>query len=475
MSRSLFVKVLPYEPDSAQVFNRIAGLPNAVLLDSGRPYGRGGRFDVLAALPRILISSRDGVTTVKTSSNTRVYRGEDPFAVVRRFIEPLDAFEAYPFLTGAIGYIGYDLGRRIEKMPEIARDNDCLPEMLLGIYDWAVIVDHAACKTTLLGFRNAQMADTGFEGICAMLAGGNTGRVVHPFEAVGLPRANMSKEEYLDKFDTVMDYIRAGDCYQVNLAQKFVAPVSGDSWEAYRRLRCLNPAPFSAYLDFGRFQIISISPERFLQLRAGHVTTQPIKGTCPRYKDQAADLQAVESLRNSRKDRAENLMIVDLLRNDLSKNCRFGSVRVSNLFDIVTVANVHHIVSTVEAELAEGKDALDLLRDCFPGGSITGAPKLRAMEIIEELEPDRRGVYCGAIGYVSRHGDMDMSIAIRTAVRQGDALSFYGGGGLVVDSKGRDEYQETLDKVSSMFELVAGPGSQRTAPAAGFLSRDLGC
>ncbi len=449
----LFIQSLPYAPDSAELFNRIAGLQGAVFLDSGRPRSARGRFDVLAALPRTWISSRGGVTEVRGAGEVRVYEDLDPFAVVRGCLEPLEMFEAYPFLTGAIGYFAYDLGRRLETLPEIAADEERLPELMLGIYDWAVVVDHDARQTALLGLRGVQLDDNTFEGVRAMLEGGGGGRTARSFTTRDAVRANMSKREYLEKFERIQRYIRDGDCYQVNFAQKFSVAVAGDLWSAYRRLRAINPAPFSAYLDFGDFQVLSFSPERFLHARAGHVESKPIKGTRPRRADPDDDLAEIEALSNSAKDRAENLMIVDLLRNDLSKNCRPGSIKVSHLFDIESFANVHHLVSTVEGDLEEGKDAFDLLTGCFPGGSITGAPKLRAMEIIEELEPHRRGVYCGAIGYISRHGDMDLNIAIRTAVHRAGRLSFFAGGGLVADSDGESEYQESMDKVSPMFDL----------------------
>ncbi len=463
----LFVKPLPYAPDSAALFNRIAGLQGAVFLDSGRPRSTRGRFDVLAALPRLRISSRGGVTEVRGAGETRVYKDRDPFAVVRDCLEPLAVFEAYPFLTGAIGYFAYDLGRRIETLPEIAADKEHLPELMLGIYDWAVVVDHAARQTTLLGLRGVQIDDNTFEGVRAMLEGGDAGRAAHAFKTRSAVRANMSKREYLEKFARIQRYIRDGDCYQVNFAQKFSVAVEGDLWAAYRRLREINPAPFSAYLDFDDFQVLSFSPERFLHTRAGRVESKPIKGTRPRRADPAADRAEIKALRNSAKDRAENLMIVDLLRNDMSKSCRAGSIKVSQLFDVESFVNVHHLVSTIEGDLEEDKDVFDLLRGCFPGGSITGAPKLRAMEIIEELEPHRRGVYCGAIGYISRHGDMDLNIAIRTAVHRDGRLSFFAGGGLVADSDGESEYQETLDKVSPMFELFGAPAGGAKAAGSG--------
>ena len=219
--------------------------------------------------------------------------------------------------------------------------------------------------------------------------------------------------------------------------------MQGSPWQGYKRIRAMNPAPFSAYMECGDFVLMSISPERFLRLRDNHVTACPIKGTRPRSAEYQIDYQSAEALRKSGKDRAENLMIVDLLRNDLGQCCQTGSVRVTQLFAVESFANVHHLLSSIEGDLRPGSDACDLLRACFPGGSITGAPKRRVMEIIDSLEPDCRGVYCGAIGYLSRHGDMDLNIAIRTAIYHRGTLYFHAGGGIVADSHGDDEYQET--------------------------------
>ncbi len=261
----------------------------------------------------------------------------------------------------------------------------------------------------------------------------------------------------------VQKYLLEGDCYQVNLAQRFAAQASGDAYAAYLELRQSSPAPYSAFLDWPQAQILCASPERFLQVRQGRVETKPIKGTRARSDDAVEDARLAEELRHHPKDRAENLMIVDLLRNDLGKSCEPGSVRAPKLFEVESFANVHHLVSTVEGKLQSGRDALDVLRDCFPGGSITGAPKQRAMEIIEQLEPNRRGIYCGAIGYIGHDGNMDTNIAIRTLVYSEDSIRCWAGGGIVADSQCEAEYQETLDKVSAILELLQRFGGKMTA------------
>jgi para-aminobenzoate synthetase component 1 len=240
----------------------------------------------------------------------------------------------------------------------------------------------------------------------------------------------------------------------VNLTQRFAARAEGDAWHAYLKLREINPAPFAAYLDLPDGKIVCSSPERFLRVTGGHVETKPIKGTRPRSTDPTRDRALAEELRASAKDRAENVMIVDLLRNDLGKVCAPGTVRASKLFDVESFASVHQLVSTVEGRLAPGKHALDLLGACFPGGSITGAPKVAAMKIIEELEPHRRGIYCGAIGYVGYDGNMDLNIAIRTLVQRGDHVYTWAGGGIVADSNVHAEYQESLDKAAAMLAVL---------------------
>jgi para-aminobenzoate synthetase component 1 len=269
-------------------------------------------------------------------------------------------------------------------------------------------------------------------------------------------RSSFTHHGYLDAVARVREYILAGDIFQANVSQRFEAPLGELPWAFYRRLRARNAAPFAAYLDFPEAVVLSASPERFLRVDvAGHVETRPIKGTRPRGLGPEHDAALGQALVESAKDRAENLMIVDLMRNDLSRVCRPGSVRVSELFALEHYATVHHLVSTVVGELAPGFSALDLLRGAFPGGSITGAPKVRAMEVIAELEPSQRGVYCGAIGYWSVTGALDTNIAIRTAVAVGDRVYFSAGGGIVADSDPEQEYRETLDKALGMIEALA--------------------
>ena len=277
---------------------------------------------------------------------------------------------------------------------------------------------------------------------------------VEPFLLKSDIQANFSPETYKKAFQKIKHYLKEGDCYQVNLTQRFSADCQGEPWAVYQVLREVNAAPFSAYIHFPHVNVLSSSPERFLKLTGRHVETKPIKGTRPRKVEDHENVAQIADLQNSAKDRAENVMIVDLLRNDISKVCENGSVHVPKLFDIESYSTVHHLVSTVTGTLALDQHALDLLKHCFPGGSITGAPKIRSMEVIEEIEPHRRGIYCGAIGYVGFNGNMDTNIAIRTLVESANTIRFWAGGGIVNDSVVEDEYQESFDKAAALFQVL---------------------
>jgi len=358
-----------------------------------------------------------------------------------------------PFCGGAVGYLAYDFGRHLERMPNLASADIAMPDLAFGLYDWAVIVDHNARRSWLVGSgRDARTFERWSELVARV--SGPPPPAPPPFRVLTPAVSNLGREGYAAAFHSVADHIRRGDCYQVNLTQRFEASVAGDAWHAYERLRSINPAPFAAYLDFPSGKVLCSSPERFLRVRGDRVETKPIKGTRPRAADPERDLALAEALRSSAKDRAENVMIVDLLRNDLGKVCMPGSVRASRLFDIETFASVHQLVSTVEGRLAQGRHALDLVAACFPGGSITGAPKVAAMQIIESLEPHRRSVYCGSIGYIGYDGNMDLNIAIRTLVQCGSSIYTWAGGGVVADSDVDAEYQESLDKAAAMLAVL---------------------
>ena len=450
---ALFSSELPYRPDSAALFEAIADLPWAVFLDSGLHHPSHSRYDILAAEPYVRLVTRGSLTEIH-AHGVELSR-EDPFELVRRYLNvDRSCGGALPFCGGAIGYFAYDLARRIEKLPTRARDAERIPDMALGFYDWAVVVDHLDRRAWLVGQGRDPDTDMKWDRLVRLFSDPPRERQRNAFRMLSHVTSNLTREAYARAFDRIKRYIADGDCYQVNLAQRFSAEATGDPWLGYQALRVMNPAPFAAYLSTPYAHVLSASPERFLKVENGMVETKPIKGTRPRAGHARLDAELAQALRESAKDRAENVMIVDLLRNDLSKSCRLGSVKVPRLFDVESYATVHHLVSTVTGELKSDRDAVDLLRGAFPGGSITGAPKLRAMEIIEELEPHRRGVYCGSIGYLGFDGNMDLNIAIRTLVMSRGEIRFWAGGGIVADSTLEDEYQETFDKAAAMLKLL---------------------
>jgi para-aminobenzoate synthetase component 1 len=453
---------LPYHCDTAELFDPVADRPWSMWLDSGAGPSAHARYDLLVINPVATLLTRGPVTEVETESGTRSSR-EDPFELIRKLLKayapspPRRQGPDLPFSGGAVGYFGYDLGRRLESLPAKSVDSDRVPDVAVGIYREAVIVDHRRGCSYLAGPGASEAKARWWGELLHTRA-----QATDSFKPVGPLRSSLSRAQYREAFDRIQQYIRAGDCYQVNFAQRFSVPVAGDPWAGYRELRRANPAPFSAFLNLPDLRVMSFSPERFVRVHDGVVETRPIKGTRPRHADPERDKRLARDLRESAKDRAENLMIVDLLRNDLGKVCAPGSVAVPELFALESFASVHHLVSTVTGNLADGRDSLDLLRACFPGGSITGAPKIRAMEIIDELERYRRGVYCGAIGYVGFDGRMDSNIAIRTATVSRGTLRYWAGGGIVADSNADAEYQESLDKAAGFFRAF-GLGAQLDA------------
>ncbi|EGQ9273353.1 aminodeoxychorismate synthase component I [Vibrio parahaemolyticus] len=444
-------KALEYAPEFAlHLFSHIQHLPWAMLLRSASKTHIDSRFDVLVANPIATLETIADSTQVETPSNAYSTQ-DDPFTLLHQLQEQwlphvaLNIELDLPFVGGALGYFSYDLGRRVETMPEQAEKDLNTPDMAVGLYEWAVVVDHKLKKAYLVG-QNIEQA-------WQWLDKQEVEQSVD-FALSGDWQSNMTKESYATRFDKVQEYLLSGDCYQINLAQRFNAPYQGSEWQAYLKLESANQAPFSAFIRMPESSILSISPERFLELKDRIIETKPIKGTRPRSEDPKQDNANAHDLQTAEKDQAENLMIVDLLRNDIGRVASPGSVHVPKLFDIESFPAVHHLVSTIRANLDEQYSPADLLRACFPGGSITGAPKVRAMQIIEELEPHRRSAYCGSIGYISRHGRMDTSITIRTLVAENHKLYAWAGGGVVADSDCASEYQETLDKLSKILPAL---------------------
>ena len=444
---------LPYSRDSAEMFSHLANEDWSIFLDSAYPYIDLGRYDVIAARPYITLKSFADETEIVYANGKREHSSDDPFSIVKSLLgERETKLSTVPFAGGALGYFAYDLGRGIEKIPDIAEHDIAMPDMAIGIYDWAVVTDHQQRRTWLTGYGKDERTFAEWNDLQELLQTKAKANV-HKFEVLSELQPNMDEEIYARAFNKIKHYIREGDCYQVNLAQRFVIDVAGDPWAAYSRLRKLNPAPYSSFFKIPEGAVLSTSPERFIKVDNGLVETKPIKGTRRRSRDVYEDRALSEDLLESKKDRAENLMIVDLLRNDIGKSCRPGSVSVPELFTLESFASVHHLVSTVIGQLADNYHALDLLRGCFPGGSITGAPKLRAMEIIEALEPHRRSIYCGSMAYIGFDGNMDSNITIRTLVYYKDKMYCWAGGGIVMDSRLDAEYQECFDKAAAIFAL----------------------
>ncbi|MFJ5297803.1 aminodeoxychorismate synthase component I [Pseudomonas sp. NPDC088368] len=439
------VHPLAYHVDPTGYFSLVRHAPGAVLLDSGRPEADRGRFDILSAWPVETLSPE-----MDESGTAFLQRLRDRLAALGEAQLPENS--PLPFAGGLIGYLAYDFGRLLEPLPSLAVDDLHLPSARLGLYGWALISDHQQRTTQLvihpsLNEEERQRLIDLFEQ--PSVNDHALFRLTRPFSA------DTRADQYQQAIANIHAYIEAGDCYQVNFAQRFRAPYSGDPWAAYQALRVACPTPFAGYLSLpGGHAVLSLSPERFVKVSQRQVETRPIKGTRPRGKDAAQDKAYAEELLASPKDRAENLMIVDLLRNDLGRTCRIGSVRVPELFSLESYPNVHHLVSAVTGELADDRDALDLIGGSFPGGSITGAPKIRSMQIIDELEPTRRALYCGSLLYLDVRGEMDSSIAIRSLLAQDGQIACWGGGGIVADSDWEAEYQESMTKVRVLLQTL---------------------
>ncbi|MEZ8013099.1 MULTISPECIES: aminodeoxychorismate synthase component I [Vibrio] len=460
--RSIQIKQLEYQSTLAkQLFSHIESVPWAMLLRSASESHVDSRYDILVAQPIATFETIGVKTTVNVNETCEVSES-DPFELLDQYQQQLlpaiSEHPELPFVGGALGYFSYDLGRRVEALPSLAKRDISAPDMAVGLYEWAVIVDHKLKAAFLVG----QNIDTHWDWLTQQQSPSQQAEQAEQAERThqkfGLTtpwQSNMTEQSYANKFDSVQEYLLSGDCYQINLAQRFNAQYQGSEWLAYEKLEKYNSAPFSGFIRLAGCTILSVSPERFLELNSGTIETKPIKGTRPRSENSMIDDANAQDLLNAEKDQAENLMIVDLLRNDIGRVAKPGSVHVPKLFDIESFPAVHHLVSTIRAELDVHHSAHDLLRACFPGGSITGAPKVRAMQIIEELEPHRRSAYCGSIGYISRNGRMDTSITIRTLVAENNTLYAWAGGGVVFDSDCTSEYQETLDKLSRILPVLA--------------------
>ncbi len=442
--------------DLALIAAHYSARPWLQLLDSAAPGHPDHRWQILVVSPLATLTSHHGQHQLAWRYGRSTEPVTDLVAQQQQLLAefgPRQPHPDLPFVGGLVGYWSYDLARQFERLPQQASADMPLPDLAVALYDQALLLDLQQHQLYAVANSEAEAQQ--------LLAEAQQ-LLNHPapkchFQLTAGWRSNLSKAEYLERFDRVQQHLLDGDCYQVNLAQRFSAPFTGSPWAAYARLRQANGAPFGAYIQLPQGSVLCLSPERFLQLAGDRLTTRPIKGTRPRVGDPQQEQAVMAELASSTKERAENVMIVDLLRNDLGKVAEPGSVHVPELFTVERYPYVYHLVSTVSAKLAAGHSGLSALRACFPGGSITGAPKLRAMSVIDALEPQRRSVYCGSILYLSACGHMDSNIAIRTALCCDGQIHVWGGGGLVVDSDGEAEYRETLDKLARILPLLEQP------------------
>jgi para-aminobenzoate synthetase component 1 len=470
------VEELPPDTDIWPSVCHLATLPRLLLLDSALPHITLGRYAYLTADPCDWLWARGArVWSSRAGRSVRT----DPFQVVAERLAPFRSDpvpDLPPFQGGAAGLFGYGLCHHLERIPRPRLDEFQVPELAVGIYDWVVAFDRGAGRSWLIstGYpetdprKRRRRAARRLREVKDRLAGaepsvtdcptseGSALRLADQWPVPGWDGvySSLSRDGYQQVVERALEYIAAGDCFQVNLAQRLVRRATLPPLELYRRLREQNPAPFAGYLDLGDFAIASASPERFLRVEGGVVGTRPIKGTRPRGATPAEDRSRAEELHASPKDRAENVMIVDVLRNDLGRVCRYGSVSVPAVCRVETYPFVHHLVSEIRGCLRDGLGPVDVLRASFPGGSVTGAPKIRAMEIISELEPAARGPYCGALGYIGFGGQMDTSILIRTLTVGRGWVQFPVGGGIVADSVPQREYEETWHKAAGLLRAL---------------------
>lgn len=426
---------LPYKDDLISHYQSLKDLPGFVLLESGDR--RWGRYDIVSASPYASFTSSDKIINFQAILEQ-----------LKKYVPFIPSNLDLPFQGGAIGYFSYDFGATQFNLHADAHPCNAMPLFYIGLYDWAIVADHKQKKVNLIAANTQTITEKLIIEVKARWQ-----KINHLTESFKLEKSFsplISKTDYHQAFTSIHQSLRDGRAYQVNYTQPFLAEYSGNNWEMYKRVRLNNPVPYAAYLSYSEGQILSFSPERFLKMDQKDVLTSPIKGTMPRSNDREKDEKLRKELLNSIKNRAENIMIVDLVRNDLSKFAKPGSVDVASLCEIQSFKNVHHLVSDIKAKCYDETHPLDAFGACFPGGSITGAPKREAMRIIHENEPFARGIYCGSMAYLSNHGRFDSNIAIRTLIAKSNSLYLSTGGGLVIDSQWEDEYRECFTKIAAI-------------------------
>lgn len=460
----MIIEELPDCDDVDTLFFSIMGEPSPFLLESSSVEGNMevSRFSFLGCDPFLSFEARGNEISLTRGTEVECLKG-DPLPVLQKLLSQYrsEPHSVFPFAGGAVGYIGYEAAEGIEALPPRKGDAFSLPDVSFGFYDLIIVIDRQEKKSFVIstgfperGAAGGKRCKERIEDLKKLLLEGEHRNERPPF-FVGPLSSSYSKSSYLEALEKIKSYIEEGDIYQANLSQRFTGDFKGSPYELYRQMQEVNPVPFAAYLQFSGSFIVSNSPERFLSLRKGRLETRPIKGTIARGGDGIADTDAIRKLQTSKKDGAEHLMIVDLERNDLGRVCCFGSVKVEDLKQIESYSNLHHMVSTVSGRVKDGTGPIDCINAAFPGGSITGAPKVRAMEIVNEVEPVPRWVYTGSIGYIGFDGEMDMNIAIRTAFISDGKICFSVGGGIVADSDPISEYEETMLKGEVFRNIVS--------------------
>jgi para-aminobenzoate synthetase component 1 len=461
------IEEIPNPLSAVETFFLFKNEPYSFFLDSSMYHSQWGRYSFIGSDPFLIFRSKDGNIEIQEGERLNKLRG-NPFDILKIFhsrysLPSLVNFP--PFIGGTVGYFGYDLCHHLEELPSHTLDDLSLPDCYLGFYDCIIAFDHQKGRSWIISCGFPELNKTLRETRAKIRLAEIKNRISCSQEFINsdmradsyLKRdlsiiSNFSKEGYLDAVQKAKDYIAQGDIFQVNLSQRLCVEEPREPFELYCNLRSINPTPFASFLNFAEVKIISASPERFLRIEDRKVQTRPIKGTRPRGREVLEDNMFAMDLLESEKDRAELVMIVDVERNDLGRVCEYGTVKVPELVTLETYATVFHLVSTVEGTLRQDKDHIDCLKASFPGGSITGAPKIRAMEIIDELEPTKRSVYTGSIGYLGFNKQTDLNIVIRTFLITKRKAYFQVGGGIVTDSDPEAEYAETLHKAKSLID-----------------------
>lgn len=453
----MLIKKINTSLNSFQLYSLFKDEPYSFFLDSGMDHEKLGKYSIIGFDPFLIFKNKGDYTTIYENGSISTYYG-NPFDKLKEVLNTyeMDYKTELPFVGGAVGYLGYDLYQHLEDLPRTTIDDVNIPDCYFGLYDGVIVIDHAKGEVNIaaLGIKDDEgKIVASIEDIIMLGEEKGVEISISSNRKSSEIVSNFIKEDYLKAIDKIREYIKSGDIYQANMTQRFECSTKMSPYEIYAKLRDINPAPFASFMDFGEGHIVSSSPERFIRIVDRHIETRPIKGTCPRGNTPEEDKRNSDELLSSEKDKAELLMIVDLERNDIGKISKPGTVKVTELFHLETYPTVHHLVATVTGEICDEYDVIDCIKATFPGGSITGAPKIRAMEIIDELEPTARNIYTGSIGYIGFNGEVDLNIVIRTIICKEDKAYFQVGGGIVWDSDASLEYQETLDKAKALIEV----------------------